>query len=386
MVRRSFVIVVVFIFVLVFGLYTFHSGFGADSLKKYLESKGWTGEYSSFKPMLRDGKLSDNEKKLINYYNKLSEELRQDPNVVQLLSDIISDGEVTREELNLFDDRFINPTKPMIINLKYTPVNETLDKIYSVKITFEAKDDKTPISFVEVKWIPIEYKYFITKYGMSQEDYSKVFPQEKQRDYVLKPTDRNFDQLDEKFSLQIDNIVGGREYKIEITVKDEASNSRTMELKTPYIRQFENLAKKDKILVRAYYYPWYSPSTHWKEGYMGSPILGEYDSRDEIVISKHIDWATGHGIDFFIMSWWGPNSFEDEILKNYILKNPLIKDVKFAILYESLGRLKAGETNQTIGINLSDERNKLTLNISPTLISATPLILRLKTDPWSCFI
>jgi len=56
--------------------------------------------------------------------------------------------------------------------------------------------------------------------------------------------------------------LGGREYKIVAIVKDIAGNKRTVEVKTPYIRQFENIARTDNITVVTYYYPWYSPYRH----------------------------------------------------------------------------------------------------------------------------
>jgi hypothetical protein len=47
------------------------------------------------------------------------------------------------------------------------------------------------------------------------------------------------------------------------------------------------------------------------------PILGKYDVTDDKVTCKHIDWATGHGINTFIFSWpirWGSDS--DKVLMN----------------------------------------------------------------------
>jgi hypothetical protein len=86
------------------------------------------------------------------------------------------------------------------------------------------------------------------------------------------------------------------------------------------------------------------------------PLLGEYRSDDPIVMSKHIDWATGYGIGVFLISWSGYESgdlkYFDENLK-LLLKNPLSKDIKLGILYESIGRLK----NSNPGWNLSNPEN-----------------------------
>lgn len=111
----------------------------------------------------------------------------------------------------------------------------------------------------------------------------------------------------------------------------------------------------DNMLIGAYYYPWYHADRHWDEGYKGSPVLGEYSSRDQTVISKHIGWASDYGIDFFLTSWWGANSWEDMTIKDYFLKSKDTTYIKFAILYESYGRLKADEKGK---INFDDPNNK----------------------------
>jgi len=112
------------------------------------------------------------------------------------------------------------------------------------------------------------------------------------------------------------------------------------------------------IMVGAFYYPWYDNYRHWQEGYKGNPILGEYSSRDQAVISRHIDWAYKYGIDLFLMSWWGPNSYEDVTIKDYFMKSKDISHIKFAILYETLGRLKTDEKGR---INFDNPYNKLIL-------------------------
>ncbi|WP_220375649.1 hypothetical protein, partial [Pyrobaculum aerophilum] len=50
------------------------------------------------------------------------------------------------------------------------------DKIYDIFINFKIRDDKTKISYAEVRFIPERYYHFVTKYGMRPEDYDKVFP------------------------------------------------------------------------------------------------------------------------------------------------------------------------------------------------------------------
>ena len=115
---------------------------------------------------------------------------------------------------------------------------------------------------------------------------------------------------------------------------------------------------EDNMLIGTYYYPWYDRNRHWQEGYKGDPVLGKYSSRDQSVISKHIEWACEYGIDFFLMSWWGPQSWEDITIKNYFLKSKDIDYIKFAILYETVGRLKVDVNGR---INFDNPNNKLQL-------------------------
>jgi hypothetical protein len=253
-----------------------------------------------------------------------------------------------------FIGNLIDESPPSIMNLSWVPARENLDKIYDINVTFVARDDKTPIAYAELHFIPVEYTYMIEKYGMRPEDYPKVFPPDKERDFVLTPVDGKFDSLEERFSVPIKDIVGGREYRMVVLVRDSAGNERAAEVKTPYIRQFENIAKTDDIIAVAEYYMWYGgPPSYaaWRDFKTGeklhthTPMLGEYDSGDPIVISKHIDWATGHGIDAFSISWW--TTGKDEKVNCYyeaenilrFLENPLSKDIKFCILYEDYGRL-----------------------------------------------
>jgi glycoprotein endo-alpha-1,2-mannosidase len=114
----------------------------------------------------------------------------------------------------------------------------------------------------------------------------------------------------------------------------------TVPTATPFPREFENTAASDEYLVGAYWYPWYdSDGRHWNDGYLGKPLLGRYKSADPTVINRQIDWATGHGIDFWATSWWGRSSFEDEVIRSSLLSAALRDDIQFAILYESTGQL-----------------------------------------------
>jgi hypothetical protein len=211
---------------------------------------------------------------------------------------------------------------PEITSLDWTPTRVILDKVYDINVSFTAIDYENPIAYAELHFVPVEYYYMIEKYGMRPEDYPKVFPPDKERVFVLTPVDGKFDSLKEEFSVPIKDIVGGREYKIVALVKDLAGNEKIVEVKTPYIRQFENLGKElyeKGIIVMANYYPFYPVPHSWEalEPMAVHPLLGKYDVSDDIIIYKHVDWATGHGINTFIFSWpihWGSDS--DKVLRN----------------------------------------------------------------------
>jgi hypothetical protein len=94
----------------------------------------------------------------------------------------------------------------------------------------------------------------------------------------------------------------------------------------------------------AFYYPWYgTPSgpsrawVHWdpaKPNYTNRPALGLYDSKDPRVIRQHIEWALTAGINGFISSWWGENSFEDQALRE-VLKVAEPMGFQVAVYYET---------------------------------------------------
>jgi hypothetical protein len=74
--------------------------------------------------------------------------------------------------------------------------------------------------------------------------------------------------------------------------------------------------------------PWYTdPKWVTEHNFKGYPLLGAYNVRNPIVIYKHADWATGHGIDAFLMNWNGADKASDENIK-YIIE--ILKDFKGA--------------------------------------------------------
>jgi hypothetical protein len=88
----------------------------------------------------------------------------------------------------------------------------------------------------------------------------------------------------------------------------------------------------NEIKVGVFYYPWYfggNGTGHWNGNateadptlpetwwtVIDTPVLGWYASNNTTVIDQHLDWCKYAGIDFGIISWWGPNSYEDNCTK-----------------------------------------------------------------------
>jgi hypothetical protein len=96
--------------------------------------------------------------------------------------------------------------------------------------------------------------------------------------------------------------------------------------------------------VLAFYYPWYGtpfgPSKQWvhwdpvHRNYTDTPALGPYDSNSPDVLRQHIDWALTAGIDGFISSWWGQNTFEDKAFRQ-LLKDAEEMHFQVTVYYET---------------------------------------------------
>jgi hypothetical protein len=280
------------------------------------------------------------------YRERMEEAVRRLENTIEKYRVILGDERVSFEsstlkvlgDLKMMQERLqkVLPYFPLIKSLDYNPSKVVNDKIYDLSVSLEVISPLNTLKEVEVSLIPVEYPHLP----------KEAFPEEWIKTIKLQPKGLEKEMFDITFA----NLRGGREYLVKAVAKDVADNANSEVRKTPYIREFENIAGYDGILVIASYYPWYTnnawnvgrSSWDWWAPYPEDriPLLGKYNSDSQIVISKHIDWATGHGIDAFLISWgfdnWG---LYDKGIK-MIMENPLIHDIKFAILYEKSGRLK----------------------------------------------
>ena len=64
-----------------------------------------------------------------------------------------------------------------------------------------------------------------------------------------------------------------------------------------------------------------------------------YSSRSNETIASHIDQSHRGNIDFWALSSWGPQSTENTTIRTSILNDPRSAELRYAIHYESTGRL-----------------------------------------------
>ena len=113
-----------------------------------------------------------------------------------------------------------------------------------------------------------------------------------------------------------------------------------------------NLQSSSKIKIGVYYYPWHGPDFHGRK-YLREylvprqyPELGEYDDREDEVLSQHIAWSQQAHISVWICSWWGDDRRSDVIMREYMLPYFHSRSMSgnaneipsFAIHYETRGR------------------------------------------------
>jgi hypothetical protein len=120
---------------------------------------------------------------------------------------------------------------------------------------------------------------------------------------------------------------------------------------TPVQAAQSNAAAEDgRPVVGVYYYPWFRApgqgrSNQWRNVLRQrlappqQPKAGLYDSSDPNVVAEHIAQSVRGGISFWAVSWWRPGDRTDQTLRDVILKHPDAGKLKYAILYESTGRL-----------------------------------------------
>lgn len=101
------------------------------------------------------------------------------------------------------------------------------------------------------------------------------------------------------------SVLGGREYRVVIQSCTKNLHNSTVQT-TPYVREYEDLAERLAemgIVFSAPYMPWNMQSVLGEKWKGDTALLGKYDTVEDIVQWKHIDWARGHGIYVFWADW-----------------------------------------------------------------------------------
>jgi hypothetical protein len=87
-------------------------------------------------------------------------------------------------------------------------------------------------------------------------------------------------------------------------------------------------------MVWTFYYPWYNANS-WSSQILKDHPVPSYSSDDTSTMTRQIDEAQAAGIDGFISSWWGPNSYTDQNLQR-LLDVAQKKNFKISIYFETL--------------------------------------------------
>lgn len=151
-------------------------------------------------------------------------------------------------------------------------------------------------------------------------------------------------------------VRGGRAYELDITVVDTTGAEFTDQHQTRYVPIYIDPIETNRV-VGAHYYPWYETEDHqnWTSRTVSNPVLGEYAASDRSVIDHHLKWSLEHGIGWWSISWWGPDSPTDRVLTERILTAEQFDRIQFSILYETVGRF------EEFNYDLDDERARARL-------------------------
>ncbi len=64
------------------------------------------------------------------------------------------------------------------------------------------------------------------------------------------------------------------------------------------------------------------------------PLIGFYDSSDDRLIRTHFRWAKDAGIQAFIISWWGKDSFSDKVFQKMLNISEKVNGPFLTVYYE----------------------------------------------------
>lgn len=135
--------------------------------------------------------------------------------------------------------------------------------------------------------------------------------------------------FDELFKFNHDSVLGKDIYENKITREFIIRADSLIEFIPPKY----SLQKIPKTLL-AFYYLWYTKE-NWKYIPLDDEPEAFYSSDDERIILKQIKLAKANGLDGFITSWDGPNTYSDKNFKKFLNLSQKNR-FKSAIYYETL--------------------------------------------------
>lgn len=133
---------------------------------------------------------------------------------------------------------------------------------------------------------------------------------------------------------------GDNDSSTAIETVDSSDNAQRVEAEEQDDDEGENPSSSKEITILTYYYPWYVGNDWSRHGYVGTPVLGLYDTSDPTVAEQHIEWAAP-ATDVMVVSWWGEDGITSDHFRNGFLRAQNLHKTKFCLLYESMGRLKS---------------------------------------------
>ena len=172
-------------------------------------------------------------------------------------------------------------TPPSISDFHWQPTRVVNGKVYEAAISLNVQSENPP---ADVSAVLEDHAPTIP---------ARAYPAEPAR--TLQLTQSQTGNASFTYTGQVTDLKGGKEYQLTVNAQDSRSNKTTAQFETPYVREFENIAGRDRVLVGAYYYPWYTNPCrsgvvcHWdeiaKNGTTpnGTPLLGLYNSDDPLV-------------------------------------------------------------------------------------------------------
>ena len=150
-----------------------------------------------------------------------------------------------------------------------------------------------------------------------------------------------------------DNLVNGENQMNSVYLRDVNTGHEKQ------VIQLYTVSPTVSYNIGVYYYPWYFNdfhSGHYLRKHLvppQEPTLGDYNERNENVITQHLKWSRYANINFWVTSWWGPGSREDVTILNHILKYPDLGDFKIAVFYETEGRTSGFTDYSNLGADIT---------------------------------